>query len=265
MLTAHSFMRPDFWAEAAKAGCTSFAGVPYMYETLQRLRINPCAGRPQLKTLTQAGGHLRTEAVQHFRAGAEKCGARMFVMYGQTEATARISYVPSEHLAHRAGTIGIAIPRGELWLEAAADDPSHQQLFYRGPNVMLGYANGVDDLSRGDELRGVLPTGDLAERDAGGYFRIVGRMARFAKLFGKRINLASVEAEMETKFAVRTAVIDGGEKLKAFFEAADDKTLSASREYLAAWLGVPPLSIMATRIAQIPMTANGKKDYKALR
>lgn len=264
MLTAHSFMRPEFWRAVDAAGCTSFAGVPYMYETLARLRVNP-AGYAGMRTLTQAGGHLRVEMVRHFQAATEARQGRFFVMYGQTEATARIAYVPPERLAEKAGAIGIAIPRGELWLEPVEGDASVRQVMYRGPNVMLGYAAGAADLGRGDEQRGVLATGDLGEGDADGFIRLTGRLARFAKLFGKRINLASVEVEIETHFPVRAMVTEGTEQLMIHLEGVADGTENRIKAHLAQWLGVPPPALRIVELARLPLTASGKKDYKALR
>src|SRR5207249_4750231 len=117
--------------------CTSFAGVPYMYETMHRLRLDP--GRhPTLRTLTQAGGALRPELIAHFLERARASGARLFVMYGQTEATARIAYVPPAELHRKLGSIGIPIPRGRLRLEPAPEAGAGRELVYEGPNVMMG-------------------------------------------------------------------------------------------------------------------------------
>jgi acyl-coenzyme A synthetase/AMP-(fatty) acid ligase len=263
-ITSYSFMRPEFWRVFDEYGCTSFAGVPYMYETLHRLRMNP-ADRPTLRTLTQAGGHLKIDHVKHFNDLAASKGAKLFVMYGQTEATARISYVPAERLVEKLGSIGVAIPGGKLWVEPVEGDATARQLFYSGPNVMLGYASEPADLARGDEQKGVLATGDLAECDTDGYFRITGRLARFAKLFGKRINLASVEIEVEQHFGVRVAALDGGDKLRIFVEADTGEATGKIKAHLAALLGVPPLAIQPAHIDKLPLTASGKKDYKALR
>ena len=75
---------------------------------------------------------------------------------------------------------------------------------------MLGYASAPADLGRGDELGGRLATGDLAECDSDGYFRLTGRLARFAKLFGKRVDLVSLETEVESVFRGRAAILDKG-------------------------------------------------------
>ncbi|MDP1580158.1 MAG: AMP-binding protein [Candidatus Didemnitutus sp.] len=263
VLTRHSFMRPEFWQTARARGCTSFAGVPYMYETMQRLRIDPTAGSA-VRTLTQAGGHLAPAVVQHFNELARAGGARFFVMYGQTEATARISYVPAERLAARPGTIGIAIPGGELALRPVADQPGANELIYRGANVMLGYATNRADLARGDELGGELATGDLAECEADGFFRLVGRLGRVAKLFGKRVNLAGIETEIEAQWQCRAAVVAGENKLRIFLEGSGEVAPEALRSHLAAWLGVPPPTFQFTWREKLPLTASGKKDYNAL-
>jgi acyl-CoA synthetase (AMP-forming)/AMP-acid ligase II len=264
VLTKHSFIRPEFWRVVDECGCTSFAGVPYMYETLHRLRINP-AGRPSIKTLTQAGGALRPELIRHFQHAAGTTGARLFVMYGQTEAAPRMAYVPPELLSVKIGSIGVAISGGKLWLEPVVGEETAQQIFYRGLNVMLGYAQQPADLARGDDQHGVLATGDLGECDADGFFRVTGRLARFAKLFGKRIDLGTVESEVEAAVGARAAVLDGGNTLRVFLEKSDRGSAEQARTFLAEFLGVPPTAVVVEPLAEIPMTPSGKKDYKALR
>lgn len=262
-LTAHSFMRPEFWRVVDECKCTSFAGVPYMYETLHRLRLSPAA-RPSVRTLTQAGGHLRPDLVRHFSDSAAVKGGRFYVMYGQTEATARMAYVPPERLPHKSGSIGVAIPGGEFWIEPVDGEASLGQLFYRGPNVMLGYAAGPDDLARGDDQRGVLATGDLATRDADGYFFLAGRLARFAKLFGKRINLADIEDEIEQRQLVRAAALDGGDHVRVVLEGVGASVAEQTRAHLAGWLGVPLSALRLQTVDRLPLTASGKKNYRAL-
>lgn len=263
VLTPHSFMRPEFWRDADEHRATSFAGVPYMYETLHRLRFDPARHR-SLRTYTQAGGALRPDLIAHFHAKATQAGARLVVMYGQTEATARISFVPPERLGEKIGSIGIAIPGGRLWLETLQDgDHRGAELVYEGDNVMMGYAEAPKDLALGDVQRGVLRTGDLAARDEDGYFTIVGRLKRFAKLFGRRVSLEDVERELESIFPVRVIATDDGERLRLHVvpdAAIRDDDLVA---HLARFLQVPPGAIGVRRLAELPLTTSGKKDYKA--
>lgn len=262
VLTPHSFMRPEFWRDTDEQHATSFAGVPYMYETLHRLRFEP-ASHPSLRTLTQAGGALRRELITHFHDQAVQAGARLFVMYGQTEATARISYVPPEHLADKVGSIGVPIPGGRLRLEPLDEVEGAAQLVYEGDNVMMGYAESPADLALGDLQQGVLRTGDLGTVDQDGYFRLVGRLKRFAKLYGRRISLEDIECELESAFPVRAIATDAGDRLGLYVaadEAIRDHTLVA---HLARFLTVPPSAIVIRRLAELPLTAAGKKDYKA--
>jgi acyl-CoA synthetase (AMP-forming)/AMP-acid ligase II len=262
VLTRHSFMRPEFWSAFDDARCTALAGVPYVYETLHRLRFDP-ARHPSLRTLTQAGGGLRADLIQAFHDRARAAGQRFFVMYGQTEATARIAYVPWERLSEKIGCIGIAIPDGRLSL-APVEDSEQQELIYEGPNVMLGYAESAAGLALGDELKGTLRTGDLATVDADGFFTLTGRLKRVAKLFGRRISLEDIEREVQARYPVDAAVTDHDGHLRIYAAARGAVDLAGIGHYLAQRLNVPPKSIQVEAIAAIPLTASGKKDYKAL-
>jgi acyl-CoA synthetase (AMP-forming)/AMP-acid ligase II len=263
VLTPHSFMRPEFWRDADEQSATSFAGVPYMYETLHRLRFEP-ASHPSLRTYTQAGGGLRRDLIAHYHARANQAGARLVVMYGQTEATARISYVPPERLSEKVGTIGVSIPGGRLRLEQLdSGESSAAQLVYEGDNVMMGYAEAPADLGLGDVQHRVLRTGDLATVDDDGYFTLVGRLKRFTKLFGRRVSLEDVERELESTFPVRAIATDAGEQLGVHV-AVDGQVGDAELvTHLARFLAVPPAAIRMHRVAELPLTATGKKDYKA--
>ena len=129
---------------------------------------------------------MAPEMIAAFHDHLRVRGARLVVMYGQTEATARISWVPPDRLDEKLGSIGVPIPGGRL----AADGG---ELVYSGPNVMLGYAQRRDDLALGDVLRGTLRTGDLGHEDGDGFFWVTGRSKRILKLFGHRLNLDEVE------------------------------------------------------------------------
>jgi acyl-CoA synthetase (AMP-forming)/AMP-acid ligase II len=265
VLTTHSFMRPEFWQDFNTHQCTSFAGVPYMYETLARLKFDP-AQQPTLSTLTQAGGGLRPDLIRRFHRQAIEAGCRFFIMYGQTEATARIAYVPPEQLEDKIGSIGIPIPLGHLGLAPIEPGSPLQELVYRGSNVMMGYAETPTCLALGDELGGILRTGDLAQVDADGFFHLVGRLKRIAKLFGQRINLQDVEQELEKAFPLRVAAVDGGKKLNLFTELLEPgfPDTAVLRSHAAQFLQVPPSVINIELLETLPATASGKKDYQAL-
>lgn len=263
-ISRQSFMRPEFWAFATAAKATSFAGVPYMYETLHKLRMDPFSN-PTIRTATQAGGGLKTDLVEVFNDSSNRAGKRFFVMYGQTEATARIAYVPHVRLRGKIGSIGIAIPRGTLSLR---EEPStgEKEIIYSGPNVMLGYAECIADLALADVQGGVLSTGDLGTVDDDGYYRITGRLTRFAKLFGRRVHLGDIESEAEKLAGCSVAAVENGNSLRIYVESGGvlqdpQKSIKAA---LAQKLGVPPAAISVAEIARIPRTSAGKKNYRDL-
>lgn len=136
-------------------------------------------------------------------------------MYGQTEAAPRISYIPSDRVLDKPGSIGIPIPGGRL--ELASDTG---ELIYYGSNVMLGYAESLADLAKGDECGGVLYTGDTATVDEEGFFTITGRMKRFIKLFGLRINLDEVERKLEALLQQPIACVGNDDKLLVATESS---------------------------------------------
>jgi acyl-CoA synthetase (AMP-forming)/AMP-acid ligase II len=266
VLTPHSFMRPEFWRHFSAERCTSFAGVPYMYETLQRLRFDP-AKYDSLRTMTQAGGALKPDVKLAMLDKLEAARKTFVVMYGQTEATARISYVPAAKLRENLTSIGIAIPGGSLELQPIADTDGATELVYRGKNVMLGYADDAASLALGDALGGVLQTGDIAVQNADGLMQLVGRLKRFAKLYGRRVSLDDIERFVETQFARQSAVIEVDNGVAIFLVDEQEPSADTKKQIggdVARWLSVPPASVVIRSIPAVPLTANGKRDYKAL-
>lgn len=197
ILTESTLMDKRFWNLFREQKATNFGGVPYIYEMLKKLRF----GRmelPSLRHITQAGGKLSKELSAEFSEICLRKGIRFIVMYGQTEATARMAYLPWEYAVSKAGSMGIPIPGGELSLinengELIEAPEVTGELIYKGKNVTLGYAQNRFDLNKPDENHGILHTGDMAKRDADGFYYIVGRKKRFLKIFGSRVNLDEVE------------------------------------------------------------------------
>jgi acyl-CoA synthetase (AMP-forming)/AMP-acid ligase II len=247
VLERTGIVQRTFWDAAAEHRVTSMAFVPSQYEMLRRLRFDP-AKYPALRTLTQAGGRLRAERVTEFAGKMAAVGGRFFVMYGQTEAGPRMATLPADRLADKLGSVGRALPGGEFTI---ADD----EVVYRGPNVMMGYAETAADLVKGDEQGGVLHTGDLGRLDDEGFLFITGRLKRMAKVFGVRINLDDVEKNFPV------AAVAGDDKLVVF---TDDADAAALRSKIAEWLGTHHTGVVVQRIEALPLLPNGKTDYRAL-
>jgi long-chain acyl-CoA synthetase len=261
-----TIMFPELWQHFREQRCTSFAGVPYSYQILRRIGFERFE-LPTLRTLTQAGGKLSPALIQHYQQLMSARGGRFFAMYGQTEATARMSYLPPERALDKASSIGIAIPEGRLRVldgDRELSEPEQTgELVYEGPNVMLGYATSSAELALGDTQGGVLRTGDLGHRDADGFFYVTGRLKRFAKVYGLRVNLDELEALVREHGPA--AVVSDDERLTIFCEYGNDALFGQLRAGLAEQLQLNVNTFRFERIEALPLLASGKVDYDALR
>lgn len=271
ILTQKTLMQKEFWQQFKEFETTSFGGVPYTYEMLDRLRFFRM-DLPHLRTMTQAGGKLSPELHKKFAEYAIENNKKFVVMYGQTEATARMSYLPADKSLEKYGSMGIAIPGGKFTLIDAqekeinvADDVG--ELVYEGDNVTLGYAECGVDLSKGDERNGKLITGDMAKFDAEGYFYIVGRKKRFLKIFGNRVNLDETErliratfADDEGMFNCACAGVDDSMYVFLTDEAKKDEVL----KFISQKTGLNPLAFKCRCILSIPQNDSGKTLYSEL-
>lgn len=264
LLTDRSVVEGAFWDYFEREGGTSFAGVPHSYDLLERGNVLE-RDLPTLKTLTQAGGKMPVAAIKLISSWAQKRGVRFFLMYGQTEATARMAYLPPEHLADSADCIGKAIPGGVLTLidEDGAiirDVGRTGELVYRGPNVMMGYATSRGDLAAGSQID-ALHTGDLAQWTKGGLLQIVGRISRFIKPFGLRVDLDEVEATLR-EWGI-AAFVAGAEDIVAIaYRGGPDPERLV--EMLAARFKLPASLFELELVEALPMLRSGKPDYPAI-
>jgi acyl-CoA synthetase (AMP-forming)/AMP-acid ligase II len=255
LLTDLSVVDRCFWELVRRERATSFAGVPYTFELLERVGFAEM-DLPHLRYVTQAGGRMAPERVARWSSLGRESGWDLFVMYGQTEATARMAYLPPDLAGAHPGAIGMPIPGGSFELEpveGARDGVG--ELVYRGPNVMLGYASEPADLALGRTLD-ALRTGDLARRGAAGLWEIAGRRSRFAKIVGLRIDLDRAEAVLSA------CCVGRDDELAIAID--DDRDVAALRRQAVDALGVPAGAVRVRRLAAIPRLASGKPDYAAI-
>jgi len=266
VLTDLSVVDGCFWDLARSAGATSFAGVPYTFDLLDRSGF---AERrlPTLRFVTQAGGRMLPEQVERYARLGREQGFELFVMYGQTEATARMSYLPP-HLAERhPDAIGVPVPGGHLRAEPVRQGGAGMpedvgELVYTGRNVMLGYAEGPHDLALGgtvEELR----TGDLGRLGDDGLWRVVGRLSRFAKVYGLRLDLERVEASLREAGHDARVVADPDDDRLVVFRLRS-RGHDRVRALVSEATGLPPGAVRVERVDSFPTTANGKPDHAAL-
>jgi hypothetical protein len=219
---------------------------------------------PHLRYVTQAGGRLAPERVRRYAELGRARGWQLFVMYGATEATARMAYLPPDLAVEHPGCIGVPIPGGSFTIEPLdgwpADDAAGE-LVYRGANVMMGYARSAADLSRDDEVD-ALHTGDIARRRPDGLYEVIGRSSRFVKMFGLRIDLHRLETTLRER-GVPALCTDLDDGLVVAVAAPHQPEEVAQLAADAA--GVPSSAVHAVAVAELPMLPTGKPDYPAVR
>ena len=260
ILTNKTLFQREFWDMVEKYNVTSMAGVPYTYDMFERLRLRNM-DLPHLKTLTQAGGHLNEDMQEKYAAWTAETGRRFFVMYGQTEATARMSYIPPERCAEKIGSIGIPVPGGSMVI---AEDG---ELIYFGANVSLGYATKREDLALGDVNGGCLKTGDMARMDEEGYFYITGRKKRFVKIQGRRFSLDKVQEDLQEAFACEDIICTGNDKDGITVHTSNRELADREDQMIDLFIDrwqVRGRFVHVRYIEEIPRNASGKVLYAEL-
>ncbi|WP_067709604.1 AMP-binding protein [Nocardia yamanashiensis] len=257
LMTNRSILEPEFWDAFRCHRATSFAAVPYTFDLLERVGFERMT-LPHLRYVTQAGGKLAADRVRHYAGLGESRGWRFFVMYGQTEATARMAYLPPELAAAHPDCIGIPVPGGSFTLEPLAE--GGDELVYHGPNIMMGYAESTAELALGPALTG-LRTGDLACRTPEGLYRVIGRRSRFAKIFGLRIDLQRIESGLSA--AGYTALCT--DDTETLVVAVAGRNAAAATQLAAQLSGLPVSAVRVCLVEAIPRLPNGKPDYQAIR
>lgn len=267
LLTAQPVTSRRFWDMLNRYAATSIAGVPITYSTLRQLHFETMSLPSSLRTLTLAGGVLSPDNTRWHAELALSRDQRFFVMYGQTEATARIAYVPPERLLDKIGGIGIAIPGGQLELIDKKDSPITTagvtgELCYRGPNVMLGYATDIKDLAHPDTQGGFLRTGDLAWRDEEGYFFIAGRLQRFIKVFGNRIALEEIEVQLRA--SGHDVAVTGRDDLLVIALRSTQTAADILASEVSARYRLHHRAVKVVTIDEFPLSSTGKIRYAEL-
>ena len=277
LITDKTLMDRGFWNFFRDEGATSFGGVPYTYEILDKLRLTRM-NLPTLKTMTQAGGKLSLQLHEKLAKFAAETDRHFVVMYGQTEATARMGYLPADKALDKIGSMGIAIPGGEFTLidvdgKSITEPDTTGELIYKGANVTLGYAESRADLSKEDERGGVLVTGDMARFDADGYFYIVGRKKRFLKIYGKRVNMDEVDRLVRAEYPeIDAATVGSDDHMKIYISLNDAESINIAetrdndlkdelRKFISNKLKINLAAIEVYEIEEIPRSESGKVLY----
>lgn len=267
LVTSKGIMQKEFWQFFREQNATSFGGVPYTYEMLDRLRFYRMK-LPSLRYMTQAGGKITETLHKKFAEYAKDNSKKFVVMYGQCEATARMGYLPYDMAIEKCGSMGIAIPGGKFALiDSEGNIVEHSgitgELIYEGENVTLGYAERGEDLALGDERHGILHTGDMAKRDEDGFYYIVGRKKRFLKIFGNRVNLDEIDRLIKDKFD-NTEVASSGIDDHMYIFVTNHEQSEDIRNFVIHMTKLNPTAFKIVVIDEIPKNDSGKVLYREL-
>ncbi len=254
--------------------CTVLAGVPSSFQLLLRASTFARRALPSLRLIQQAGGKLPPTLIEELLAAKPR--AKLFVMYGQTEATARLSYLPPDKLKEKPGSVGKGIPGVELRVLNENGEPVapgvRGEIYATGANISPGYHNDPEGSSAKFTPHG-LRTGDLAVVDDDGYIFIVDRRDDFIKSWGHRISSQEVEAAaLRMEQLVSAAVIGvpddkAGEAVTLFVTVrpgavvTPDEVLAFCSQHLAKYM--VPRSVLI--LDALPLNQNGKIAKTQLR
>lgn len=260
VLTDRSVTDPAFWELARREGATTLAGVPHTFELLERSGFTG-SQLPSLRLLTCAGGRLDPARARELALRGAAEGWGLSLMYGATEATARMAMLPPELTASHPGLVGRPVLGGEVRL-IDPDADGVGTLAYRGPNVMMGYAEHPCDLGRGADLQEFV-TSDRARIHDGAMIEIVGRVGSFAKVMGLRIDTDRVESVLaEAGWVPAVCEVDG--RLGVLIEASSKTSLDGLGAAVHAATGLKPAALVLESVPALPRLTSGKVDRKAV-
>jgi len=264
------FMFPDKVLQAtAQWECTTFAGVPTVYNVLlQRSNIRRMA-LPSLRRFLQAGGALAPQRINEMRSAFPL--VQFYVMYGQTEATSRISCMEPERWEEKLGSVGRPLDNLMVRIvdEEGNDLPAGQigELLVKGPSICSGYLNNPEETRRVFS-DGWLRTGDLAHQDEEGYLWIDGRKGAFLKMRGMRVSFPEVEARVTAIPGVYECVAratdhpEAGEALVLFIVPDQGARIGMEEvcRHLPAHWAIDSIRL----VSELPKTSAGKISLSSL-
>ena len=265
LMVKANLMDPEFWKFIKEQEGTSFTGVPFSYEVMRRIGFDRM-DLPKLYTLAEGGGKLTDKMFKWIASYAKKSGKRFCATFGTSETSARMAFLDPNLALEKIGSMGKAIPNGELFLvdEVENEDGSATgELGYRGPNVTMGYALCKEDLLKGDEFCGEYHTGDIAKRDAEGYYFIIGRKGRFLKLFGLRVSLDETERILKTQYPAVDFVCTGDDKRMNIFTTSEELKTQII-PFISEKTNIHNSAFKVFVIDEIPRNEYGKVKFAAL-
>lgn len=235
----------------------NFAATPYIFRMLQKVRFWDEEKVGYLHRAVAAGEKMPEEEQEQLRA---VLGDKMWLAYGQTECAGYISDINIQESCVKKTAVGKALEH----IEATADIQSNE-LIVKSKCVCMGYANNVMQLAQGDVHQGILHTGDMVRIDADGCIYLMGRLTRYVKVLGKRVNLDDIENYLRRKLRnVEFACVGEDNRIMVFHTCEEDDLNQKIRVLLDHNMKIPPKYIVCTYLEEMPRSDTGKILYRKL-
>ena len=266
IISKYSLIEKKFWKILKNSKVTSFNGVPYTYEMLIRIGIKNIKIN-SLKYLTQAGGKLEKNKLKEIINFCKKHNIKFFSMYGQTEASPRISYLKPEFSEKKIGSIGKGLSGNKIYIindtgKKILEPYVEGEIICEGKNVFMGYSKNYNDLNRPNEKNYKLKTGDLGFFDKDGFFFITSRISRITKIFGNRIDLGDLESLMKQK-GYKVVCLSDNKIIFIFIEKKYNKTNLINTISQITNLNISSFKLI--KLKYFPRTSNNKVSYSELK
>lgn len=260
-LTNHSIIEKKFWELVKEFKIGIIYGVPVTFDIIKNLNINKLK-LPDLKAFAQAGGKINPITRDYFQEYCKTKNKDFFIMYGQAEATTRISSFNLIEKPEKFQSVGKPLTNCRVQMSKKFIKPNESELIFNGSNVCMGYANCIEDLSLGDEWNGELKTGDTGFVDNDGYVYITGRLKRIIKIYGHSISLDQLEENLNTATRKKIACIQKNDNLIVFAQDTTKNDIISS--IILKLTGLRSSEFTIVELTSLPYTDTGKISYQSL-
>ncbi|MAV82118.1 MAG: hypothetical protein CMI90_01475 [Pelagibacteraceae bacterium] len=266
IISKYSLVEKEFWKTLKSSKITSLNGVPYTYEILLKIGLKNIK-IDTLKYLTHAGGKIEKKMLKKIIKFCDKNNLKFFSMYGQTEASPRISYLKPEFSEKKLGSIGKGTPGNKIYLvdnlgKKIFKPLTEGEIICEGKNVFMGYSKNYEDLIEPNKENYKLKTGDLGFFDKDGFFYLTSRISKIAKIFGNRVDLGALENFMSQK-GYKIACLSNNKKIFIFVEKKYKKINLINVISKITNLNISSFELI--KLKYLPRTPNNKISYNELK
>ncbi len=266
IVTKKSFLEEEFWDLFEEQKVTAFHAVASTYDAIRQIGLLE-EDFDSLRLLTQAGSRLPVDLHDYLTKYAAENGKSFIAMYGQSEATAAISYLPSDKSLEKEGSVGIPVDGGRITLidedGKPVEEPEKEgEICYEGANVAMGYATCPEDLIKGDEWNGKIRTGDIGKRDRDGFYYITGRLKRYIKMYGHRISLDEIDDNIMEALHIKSASTGEDDHL-AIFVTGEAQKQAVTQFVIKNFSGIRT-GVKVAIVKELPKNKSGKIRYGEL-